>query len=219
MSNVPDRVCIYHIVHLDRLPSIIADGYLWSDAEARRRGSTGTTVGMQSIKDRRLTSKLTSHPNLAVGSCVPFYFCPRPVMLYLLHKGNHEGITYRGGQKNIVHLVSEVSITVDWAEQNRLRWAFTLSNAGSRYFEDRANLNNLCEINWNAVKSTEWGRNGVSRDIKEGKQAEFLIEKAFPWCCITKIGVYSRTQCEHVMRLISGLPHKPEVGIRKKWYY
>lgn len=219
MSNVPGKVFIYHIVHLDRLPSIIADGFLWSDAETRQRGSPGTTVGMQSIKDRRLTSMLTSHPDLAVGSCVPFYFCPRSVMLYLLHMGNHEGVTYRDGQQNIVHLVAEVPNSVDWAVQNGLRWAFTLSNAGSVYFEDRASLDNLCEVNWNAVNATQWGGNGVSRDIKEGKQAEFLIEQAFPWGCITGIGVYSQTQGGHVTRLISGLPHKPAVGIRRNWYY
>ena len=34
---VPPRPKIYHIVHVDRLESIIADGYLWSDAEVRKR--------------------------------------------------------------------------------------------------------------------------------------------------------------------------------------
>jgi hypothetical protein len=33
----------------------------------------------------------------------------------------------------IYHIVQ----TVDWAAANSLRWAFTLSNAGSWYFEDR----------------------------------------------------------------------------------
>ena len=36
---VPTEPKIYHIVHVDRLASIISDGYLWSDAEARKRGS------------------------------------------------------------------------------------------------------------------------------------------------------------------------------------
>ncbi|SFS20099.1 type II toxin-antitoxin system toxin DNA ADP-ribosyl transferase DarT [Yoonia litorea] len=219
MSEVPDKVRIFHIVHVDRLPSIIADGFLWSDAETRRRGSPGTTVGMQSIKDRRLTSLLTSHPGLTVGSCVPFYFCPRSVMLYLLHRGNHEGVTYQGGQQNIVHLVADVPATVQWAEQNNKRWAFTLSNAGSGYFEDRSDLGQLGEVNWDAVKATQWGGNGVSRDIKEGKQAEFLVEHAFPWECVLGIGVFSQVQGEHVTRLISGLTHKPKIGVRRNWYY
>lgn len=64
---------IYHIVHVDRLPSIIANGNLWCDAEIARHQADnpgiGTTIGLNSIKQRRLTRlTLTSHPGLYVGS-------------------------------------------------------------------------------------------------------------------------------------------------------
>lgn len=86
---VPERPKLYHIVHFDRLASIVADGCLWCDAEVEQRDSQGTTIGIPHIKQRRLTElPLASHPGLYVGACVPFYFCPRSVMLYLLHKGN-----------------------------------------------------------------------------------------------------------------------------------
>lgn len=87
---------IYHIVHVDRLPSIIMAGGLLCDAEIVRRAAAGsahgmgTTIGMGSIKHRRLTQlTLASHPGLFVGECVPFYFCPRSIMLYLIHRANH----------------------------------------------------------------------------------------------------------------------------------
>jgi hypothetical protein len=54
-----------------------------------------------------------------------------------------------------------------------------LSNAGSYYFEDRADLAQLDEINWEAVQADRWSGNGIDRSIKEGKQAEFLIENRF----------------------------------------
>lgn len=219
MSTVPEKLRIYHIVHMDRLPSIIADGHLWSDSEARRRRSPGTTVGMMEIKDRRLRSPLATHPDLTVGSCVPFYFCPRSVMLYLLHKGNREGVTYRGGQQQIVHLVADVPKTVAWADSAGLRWAFTLSNAGSGYFEDRSDLADLSEINWDAVNADTWSGTGVSRDIKEGKQAEFLVEERFPWHLLIGIGVFSQAQGEHVTRLTTGLSHKPQIKVLRHWYY
>ena len=78
---VPPQPKIYHIVHLDRLKSIIADNYLWCDAEILKRQLPGTTIGMNNIKQRRLTTHLRSHSDLCVGDCVPFYFCPRSVML------------------------------------------------------------------------------------------------------------------------------------------
>jgi hypothetical protein len=73
---------IYHIVHIDKLQSIINSGGLLSDSEVIREGLNGTNIGMNSIKQRRLTElRLDTYPDLFVGQCVPFYFCPRSVML------------------------------------------------------------------------------------------------------------------------------------------
>lgn len=219
MTKPPEKVWIYHIVHKDRLESIMDDGFLWSDAETRARASAGTTVGMMGIKNRRLETSLGSHPGLAVGSCVPFYFCPRSIMLFLLHKGNHPEVTYRGGQEPIVHLVAEMPATVTWADENDLRWAFTLSNAGSSYFEDRADLNCLDEIDWEAVKATKWSGNGVSRQVKEGKQAEFLVERCFPWGLVQGLGVRSEAVGRDVARMMAGRAHRPTVKALPAWYY
>ncbi len=170
--KVPAKPKIYHIVHVDRLSSIIADGYLWCDAEIVRRSTPGTTIGMNDIKQRRLQQLLTSHQDLRVGGCVPFYFCPRSIMLYLIYQGNHSGLSYRGGQSYIIHLEADLHTTVKWAEQNQKRWAFTLSNAGSSFFEDRCNLTQLSEIDWDAVQANQWSGNGISPSIKEGRKAK-----------------------------------------------
>ena len=173
---MPAHPKIYHIVHLDRLPSIIADGCLWCDAQVLERVPAGTAIGMSRIKERRLKElTLTSYPDLHVGDCVPFYFCPRSVMLYLIYQGNHPELDYRGGQEPILHLQADLHDCVAWAEQNQKRWAFTLSNAGARYFEDRCDLSHLHDINWQAVQARDW------QSCKEGKQAEFLLEDNFPW--------------------------------------
>ena len=87
----PDRPKLYHICHVDRLPSIVASGGLLSDAAVGQHKLAGTMIGMSNIKQRRLTElQLASHPGLFVGQCVPFYFCPRSVMLYLIHRQNAE---------------------------------------------------------------------------------------------------------------------------------
>jgi hypothetical protein len=211
---------IYHIVHADRLPSIIADNNLWCDAEIVRRSPRGTTIGMSGIKERRLNElKLNSHPALHVGGCVPFYFCPRSIMLYLIYQGNHPELAYKGGQGPIIHLEADLHATVTWAAQNNFRWAFTLSNAGAYYFEDRADLTKLGEINWEAVQANQWSGNGISGSVKEGKQAEFLIENSFPWSLISRIGVNSRPVYDQVRRALHGTPHQPAVEIKNDWYY
>ncbi len=172
-NSVPQNPKIYHIVHLDRLASIIAEGCLWSDADAQSRQLTGTTIGMSTIKARRLAKTLNSYPDLHVGDCVPFYFCPRSVMLYLFHMNNHHEITYHGGQTPIIHLQADLQQSVDWANQNGKRWVFTNSNAGSFYFNDYADIAQLNQVDWNTVQSLDW------KYSREQKQAEFYLKNNF----------------------------------------
>jgi hypothetical protein len=211
---IPDEPKIYHITHIDRLASIIADRYLWCDAEIARRDTPGSVIGMSRIKLRRLEElRLNSHPGLYVGDCVPFYFCPRSVMLYLIYKGNHVDLTYRGGQGPIIHLEADLRKTVAWANAEGKRWAFTLSNAGSYYFEDRKDLSQLGEIDWGAVQAESW------RDCRERKQAEFLLEQQFPWELVTRVGVLSRSIYEQVEAALQAASYKPRVAIKPEWYY
>ena len=210
-SPVPPNPKIYHIVHVDRLQSIIAEDGLLCDADMAHRPSSGTVIGMRGIKQRRLVRSLNSHPGLRVGGCVPFYFCPRSVMLYLIHMGNHPELEYRGGQKPIVHLEADLRQAVSWAEDHGLRWAFTLSNAGSRYCKDRSDLAELGQVDWRAVAARDW------RDCMEAKQAEFLIEKRFPWKLITRIGVCTRQTHRQVAHFIDSAI--PPVRVMRAWYY
>ena len=214
MPPVPAKPKIYHIAHVDRLASIVADGCLWCDAELNRRAPNGTMIGMSTIKRRRLDELfLSSHPDLHVGDCVPFYFCPRSVMLYPIWRGNHPGLAYRGGQEPIIHLEADLQTVVAWANEHGQRWAFTLSNAGSYYFEDRRDLAHLHEIDWRAVYATNW------QQCKEGKQAEFLLENRFPWQLVERIGVHSQAIHQQVMQALPANDHRPPVEVRRSWYY
>jgi ssDNA thymidine ADP-ribosyltransferase, DarT len=66
------RPKIYHIAHVDRLPSISADGSLWCDRRIIRREGVGTVIGMGSIKQRRLTLPVGRRPGTCVGDYVRF---------------------------------------------------------------------------------------------------------------------------------------------------
>ena len=154
--QVPTRPKIYHIVHVDRLASIAGDGALCCDVTMMERPQVGTSIGLAEVKARHARAALASHPELRVGDCVPFYFCPRSVMLYLLYQGNYPGLTYRKGQGLIVHLEADLRESVAWAERVGRRWAFTASNAGSYYFHDWSDLAQLHQIDWVAVRARYW---------------------------------------------------------------
>ena len=204
---------IYHIVHIDKLQSIINSGGLLSDSEVIRQGLNGTNIGMNSIKQRRLKElRLDTYPDLFVGQCVPFYFCPRSVMLYMMSV-NSCNMEYQGGQDNIIHLEADLISSIAWANTNFRRWVFTSSNAGSRYFQDTNDISNLSRLNWNAINGRYWN------DVVEEKQAEFLCEHSFDWSLIERIGVSNQTVYQKVLNIINSSYHKPYVEVKNDWYY
>ena len=202
-------------MHVDRLPSVIKEEHLWCDAEVAKRSFPGTTIGISDIKQRRMLRSLPSHPTLTVGECVPFYFRPRSVMLFLFARGNHPALAYRGGQAPIVHLVADLRKTVRWAEESHLRWAFTLSNAGAAFFEDRSSLDDLRDIDWDAVRARDWR----DPEVKERKQAEFLVERRFAWQLVSRIGVRNEAIRRQVVDALAGSEHQPRVQVKRDWYY
>ncbi|MCS0353441.1 DUF4433 domain-containing protein [Vibrio ordalii] len=211
---VPAQPKIFHIVHVDRLASILRSNGLLCDARIIAQNAAGTTIGMNTIKQRRLTElTLDSHPALYVGQCVPFYFCPRSIMLYVIHRADSDELAYKGGQGPIIHLQADLNATVQWAQQQRHRWAFTLSNAGSYYFEDRSDLAQLHELDWPAIYARQW------QGCKEGKQAEFLMEQSFPWHLVEEIVVQSPIIHQQVVNTLQMAAHRPPVTINPNWYY
>lgn len=216
MTKVPERPKLYHITHVENLPAILEEGSLVCDRAIHERGGPAQGIGLSSIKQRRIQDcTVRSHPGTKVGDYVPFYWCPRSVMLYVIHRANHAELTYRGGQEPIVHLEADLHAVVRWADANHRRWAFSLSNAGAYYAEFRASLDALGELNWAAIASDDF-RAGA---VKEGKQAEFLIHESFPFGLVERIGVVSkeiRTEAEAVLGERSG---SPKVEVLPEWYY
>ncbi|CAN7361730.1 type II toxin-antitoxin system toxin DNA ADP-ribosyl transferase DarT [Caulobacter sp. LjRoot300] len=206
---------IYHIVHVDRLASIVRDHSLWSHSEAIRRQLGGTMIGMDQIKRNRLNFPVKCWPGDTVGSYVPFYFCSRSIMLFVIHCANHPGLTYRGGQGPIVHLEADLAEVITAANAADRRWAVSLSNAGTAYSEFRTGPAAFDEIDWDSVRSTQFR----DPDIKERKQAEFLIQRSFPWTRISKIGVQNQQIAQQVANILHNVDHRPAVEIRPDWYY
>ena len=167
---------VFHIVNIDRLGSIMHDGAIWCDRRIVAAPRPGTTIGMGDIKQRRLELPVKCWPGDCVGDYVPFYFCPRSIMLYVLHMANAPGLAYRGGQTPIIHLQADLRAVVRWANGEGRRWAFSLSNAGAAYAEFRREWQDFREVNWAAVRNNQF----TDSQVKEGKQAEFLVHDLFP---------------------------------------
>lgn len=211
--SVPEQPQIYHIVHVDRLKSIIQDGFIWCDTKVLAKASPGTTIGMPKIKQQRRVRRLQSAPRLMLSDCVPFNFCPRSVMLYVLHRGDQSELSYRDGQEPIVHLRSDMREAVTWAKAKGLHWAFTTENAAAVSAEDYSNWYQLSRIQWEAVKARHWP------NCIGPKQAEFLMQDRFPWKLISQIGVCTRETRERALNVLHSASDKTLCTVEPGWYY
>ncbi len=136
-------------------------------------------------------------------------------MLYVIHCANHSELTYRGGEGPIVHLEADLHQVIRWADERRRRWAFSLSNAGAYYTEFRSRVTELDQIDWAAIAATDFR----SAELKEGKQAEFLVHESLPWELVVRVGVRSADIKARAVASIGAAAHRPLVEIQPAWYY
>jgi hypothetical protein len=215
VSPPPAHPKIYHITHVDNLAAIISNGALLSDSLMDARGGPTAGIGMSNIKSRRLTLPVACHPGTRVGQYVPFYFCPRSIMLFVIARANHPELTYRGGQGPIMHLEADLHRVVAWAEQAGRPWAFSLANAGAVYTEFRNRVSDLDQLDWVAIAAADFR----PPEVKEAKQAEFLVYESFPWTLVERIGVQSRLVQVQVEAAFATAYHRPPVELRPAWYF
>lgn len=204
--TAPQDPFIYHITHVDNLAGMLTDGGLWSDAGRQRHRPAAVNIGYQHIKARRMRRAVTAGPGGMLGEYVPFYFCPRSVMLYVISRGSSD---YAGREREILHLVSRVSVATTGT-----RWAFSDRHAEVGHAEHFDGLDHLTKIQWDAVDAQMW------TTCKEEKQAEFLVKDFFPWDKIQLIGVRDAAIVQQVNQILGAARRAPpRVELCPQWYY
>ena len=200
---------IYHITHADNLAGIVREGCLWSDAQRIARGFASMNIGYSHIKARRMRRLVTVSAGGTLGDYVPFNFCPRSVMLYVVSQGHAD---YTGGQRPIVHLVS----SIDAIQATGRPWFFTDRHADLSYARQFDSLAALDEVDWAVMPLRQWGGD---QEVKEKRQAEFLVHDWCPWSAIEIIGVMDREIAAQVEAAVAGAAHRPRVEVHRDWYY
>jgi hypothetical protein len=204
--DAPDDPPIFHITHLANLAGIVREGGLWCDQQRVARGLTTTNIAYGHIKSRRLEREVPVAAGGALGSYVPFNFCPRSVMLYPISTGR-TGVA--DGQARVLHLVSSVTRAIATGRP----WAFTDRHAELQhalYFDHPSKLG---EVPWAVMRLVQWS------EVKEQRQAEFLVHQFFPWTAITQIACLDATVAEQVRICLEGQAHQPAIEVRSQWYY
>lgn len=200
-------VSVSHITHIDNLASILQHECLWSDAKRIELGLVNQNIGYSHIKDRRLVRPVNVAAKGTIGQYVPFNFCPRSVMLFVIHKGHQD---FKCGQDRVLHLISNT----DTIRLTNEHCFFTDIHADLDYAEQIDDFDRLAELDINRIINDKYWT-----DFKEEKQAEFLAFESVQWESIHQIGVKSQDIADEVNVLLQDAQHKPEVVVRSNWYY
>ena len=170
---------------------------------------------MGDLKTTRLRRQLDTRPGTVVGDYVPFYFCSRSIMMYVIHMANHPALEYRGGQQPIIHLEADLGRVLDWVELQEVRWAFSLGNATAVFTEFRAERGSLDELRWDLIPKTTF----TDPEVKEAKQSELLVHDFFPWELFDRVGTHSDRIAQLVAQALNDEQHRPVVQHMPGWYY
>lgn len=204
--NTPTDPRIFHVTHVENLRGIVLEGGLWCDRERLARGLVSTNIGLAHIKQRRLTRPVATKAGGMLGDYVPFNFCPRSVMLFAVSRGHRD---YAGGQENVVHLVSTVHRAVALGRP----WAFTDRHAELAHALHYDDLAKLSEVPWHVMDKAYW------MDVKEERQAEFLVHEFFAWSAVAAIGAMTPAVVARAQAALAAASHKPSVELHRRWYY
>ena len=130
-------------------------------------------------------------------------------MLYRVNIGHDD---YKGGQREIVHLVSTARTAIALGRP----WAFTDRHAElghAAYYDDMAQLG---EVDWNVMPKRYWADSDAA---KEARQAEFLVHDWFRWDGVLEIGVIDEPVASRVRLLLGPSTQMPVVRVQPEWYY
>ncbi len=170
-------------------------------------------IAHEHIKNRRAKRPVPTCEGGTLADYVPFYFAPRSPMLYAINGGYVEG--YDGGQRPILHLVASVEAISEAGSP----FTFTDGHADIFYSEYFDELDDLDKIDWDIMEERYWRDTAEDGDRKRRRQAEFLVHQFLPWNQIVEIGVINIDMAAEVTGIIEVADHKPNVVVRRGWYY
>jgi hypothetical protein len=195
---------IYHITHVNNLPSIIDSGGLIACSRLKTQQISYKDIAYTQIQSRRARKAVPCSAGGVLHDYVPF----------TIHQGNVP--SYQDGQNSIIHLVVEIEAITN----SQLAFAYTDGHAIMDYSDFYDDLKLLSDaIDWQLMKSRYWNDTNEDGDRKRRRQAEFLVHQFCPWTLIKEIGVINETIAIKVKSILQNQQHQPLVTICSQWYY
>jgi hypothetical protein len=213
--SVLEETLIYRLVHVANLTILLRRGGLCAPLHEPSDGMVYKKIHNAEIQNHRQVKPIPCRPGGKIHDYVPFYFCTRSPMLYILSKGGVEG--YSEGQEPLIYLVT----TAQKVAENGIPFVFSDGHGIASFTEWFCDLADLNKIDWEVIQSRYWADTLEDGDRKRRKQAEFLIHRFCPWSLILGIAVLNDKMKNQVEAILTRFPGemRKKVVIKKDWYY
>lgn len=207
-----DKTKIYRIIHKKNLPLCIQHGLCAPNFSPSQSKQTYHNIFDSNVQEARARKQIPINPERTLHDYVPFYFCPRSVMLYTINAKGY------ADQRDIIHLVLYAEDIRDSGKE----FLITDRNARSETALFYDNFDAIRrELDWGAIRENKWGDcYNPPFDTKARKQAEFLVYQEVPWRFAAGVAVMDTSAEDSVKSVLAsfGQSNIP-VKIKRDWYY
>ncbi len=210
---IPMPTYLYHLTHINNLESIIHCNGCLSYNEKQKRAIDHQNIAFNHIQERRARKQVPCGPGGVLHDYVPFFFAPRPPMLYTIYRGNVEHL--QDGQNSLIYLTTNAQAV----SESGCAWVFTDGHGTMAFTDFYDTLERLEEVDWDVMESRYWNDTDSDPDRKRRRQSEFLIKDQCPWTLISNIGVPNQQILTQVQKILDVTAHNPIISIHRDWYY
>jgi hypothetical protein len=203
---------VYRIIPIQNLEDDLLNGLICKNKA--KANTKRIVIGNTEIITERDNRQVTCFPGTFVNDYVPFYFSTRTPMLLNIKTGR--GVPQRL-QSEIIYLCFKLS---DLAT-NKFEWCFTNGNAAKRISKYYNDLDDLNQIDWRSINSTDFGANNADgdEDRLRKKHAEFLVKGKVPIKKLSHIAVLSATAKKQVETILAKNELDIKVVVEPKFYF
>ena len=201
---------IYRIVHRENLNLILGDKKIF--APNYGKSSKYIPIGEMELIKERANLQILIEPGGTIKDYVAFYFGVRPPMLYCIKNGFD---VTRKPQNEIIYLISSMEKLIELKK----RFVFTDGHAFAAFTMFFNNVNDLYQIDWNAVNLVRGNNTETDPDRKRRKQAECFVNKDITLEAINEIVVYNQECFDYISKVLKKHKTKLQIRIEPSWYY
>jgi len=203
---------VYRIIPIQNLEDDLLNGLICKNkapVNAKR-----TVIGNTEIINERDNREVACFPGTFVNDYVSFYFSVRTPMLFNIKTG--KGVPKRP-QSEIVYLCFKLT---DLAT-DKFHWCFTNGNAAKRITKYYNDLDDLDQIDWRSIRSTDFAANNADgdEDRLRKKHSEFLVKGKVPIKKLSHIAVLNAAVKKQVETILANNELDIKVVVEPKFYF